>query len=275
MASGTATVDLGFGPSARTFAALARAGFRRYSTYRQAAFAAAFTNTTFGFLRCYVLLAVTGGGVAAGYDRAMMTSFVWLGQGMLGVVGLWGWTDLADRIRTGDVLADLLRPVAPVTNYLATDLGRAGFAMLARFVLPTVVGAVAFGLYAPRHLYTYPLFALSLLLAVVTCFACRYLINSAAYWLLDLRGVNILWILGSGLCCGLYFPLTFLPDWAFATIWLATPCPALFQAPLDVAVERGNPLLWIGGQLAWTAIMLLLAHVVQRRAERKLVIQGG
>ena len=45
------------GPRFAALAALARAGFRRYSTYRQATVAAAFTNTVFGFLRCYVLLA--------------------------------------------------------------------------------------------------------------------------------------------------------------------------------------------------------------------------
>ena len=41
-----------------TFGALAWSGFRRYATYRQATVAGAFTNTVFGFLRCYVLLAV-------------------------------------------------------------------------------------------------------------------------------------------------------------------------------------------------------------------------
>src|SRR5439155_10705349 len=57
-------------PSLRTYAALAAAGFRRYATYRQATLAAAFTNSIFGFLRCYVLLSPVAalGGSVAGYS---------------------------------------------------------------------------------------------------------------------------------------------------------------------------------------------------------------
>src|SRR5262245_15462414 len=42
----------------QTFVVLAKTGFRRYSTYRQATLAGIFTNSVFGFLRCYVMLAV-------------------------------------------------------------------------------------------------------------------------------------------------------------------------------------------------------------------------
>ena len=119
----------------RTFSALVSAGFRRFSTYRQATVAGLFTNIVFGFLRCYVLLAVAGS-AAIGYDLRQMATYVWVSQGLIATVGLWGDTGLSERIRTGDVVADLLRPVPPVVSYLATDLGRAGFAALARFCRP-------------------------------------------------------------------------------------------------------------------------------------------
>lgn len=96
------------------FVALSRAGFRRFATYRQATVAAAATNSMFGFLRGYVLLAATAGagGTAAGHDKRQLALFVRLGQGLIGVVGFWGWTDLADRIRTGEVVVDLDEPFA-------------------------------------------------------------------------------------------------------------------------------------------------------------------
>lgn len=229
--------------SFRTFAAITGSGFRRYSTYRQATFAGAFTNTVFGFLRCYVLLAVadaTADGLAGGYDRAQLATFVWVGQGLLAVVLLWGWSDLADRIRTGDVASDLLRPVNPVVTYLATDVGRAGFAMLTRFIPPVATGLIFFDLYLPRQWSTVALFALSVVLAVVGCFACRYMVNAVAYWLHDARGPMIAWVLGSSVLVGLYFPLRFLPDWAQVALWLGTPFPGLLQTPLDVLVERAG-----------------------------------
>src|SRR5262249_10771461 len=85
------------------FTAVAKAGFRRYSTYRQATLAGIFTNSVFGFLRCYVLLAVTAGagGTVAGYQGAQLVSYVWIGQGMLATIGIWDDLGLAARIRTG------------------------------------------------------------------------------------------------------------------------------------------------------------------------------
>jgi ABC-2 type transport system permease protein len=201
--------------------------------------AAIFTNTVFGFLRSAVLLAVAGAAAAAGYDEPRLVTFVWAGQGLIGVVLIFAPTELADRIRTGDVIADLLRPVDPVWRELAADLGRAGFAVLTRFVGPLVVGALAFELYAPRRLATYPLFACSMLLATIVCFACRYLVNAAAYWLLDARGPQVLWTLASGVLGGLYFPLWFLPRAAALTLIAATPFPSILQLPLDILVERG------------------------------------
>jgi len=274
-----ATVDVISWPRTRAFAALAAAGYRRHSTYRQATVAGATTNVVFGFIKTFVLLAVVGaGGAAAGYDADQIVTFVWVAQGLLMVVLMWGWTDLADRIRSGDVVTDLLRPLPPVVTYLAEDLGRAGYALLTRFVPPVLVGALVFGVRPPERWFTLPLFAVSVLLAVVCSFGCRFLVNAVAYWLADARGPMTLWMTASGVLAGLWFPLRFLPDGLTVAIWLATPFPGLMQTPLDVLVERDAAPLQCGLvalQAAWAAALLTACHRVQRRAERKLVLQGG
>ncbi|WP_307238957.1 ABC transporter permease [Catenuloplanes indicus] len=240
--------------------------------------AGAFTNTVFGFLRCYLFLAVAGGAAVAGYTPEQLVTYVWVAQGLLAVVLLWGPPELADRIRTGEVVADLLRPVHPVTSMLATDLGRAWHAVLTRCVPPVLTGLIFFEPYLPVRWHTGPLFVLSVLFAIVITFCCRFLINATGYWLLDVRGPIMLWTLGSGVISGLYFPLRFLPEPALLALWLLTPLPSLFQAPLDVLIERdATPVQLgiVGVQAAWTVIMLLLCRYVQTRAERRLVIQGG
>jgi ABC-2 type transport system permease protein len=259
---------------------LAKAGFRRFSTYRQATIAGIFTNSVFGFLRCFVITAVAvgGGGSAAGYAIPQLVAYVWIGQGLIATVGLWGDTTLATRIRTGDVVSDLLRPIHPIVTYLATDLGRAAFALLTRFVVPIVVGVIAFDFYVPHRASTYPLFVTSLVLATVLCFGCRYIVNATSYWLLDGRGPQIAWTLLATLLGGLYFPLRFLPGPAVETLWLGTPFPSLLQAPLDIAVERVSTLEavgYVGVQLAWLIVIFVAAAAVQRKGERTLVAQGG
>lgn len=256
--------------------ALAGAGFRRHATYRQATFAGAFTNTVFGFMRCYILLSVTdAAGRAAGYDSAQLVTFVWVGQGLLAVVNYWGTADLAEKVRSGDVVADLLRPIDLMTNYIATDFGRAAYAALTRFVMPVAVGLLVFDFYLPDRPQTYALFVVSTLLSVLVCATCLYVIALTAFWLMDLRGVTMMWIFAAGAGSGLYFPLPFLPDWLVTVLWVATPFPALMQAPLDVLVERGSAAALLGGQLAWLVVVFTVARLVQRRALQRLVIQGG
>ncbi|MFC7479688.1 ABC transporter permease [Luedemannella flava] len=217
-------------------------------------------------------------GTAAGYTSEQLLTFCWVTQGLIGVVALWGWNELGERIRTGAVVADLLRPISPVTSYLAVDLGRAGVALITRFVVPVAVGALFFDLYVPHRPATYPIFAVSVLLGVIVCFGCRFLLNATGYWLLDLRGITVVWLVASGLLAGLTFPLPFLPDWAVTALWVLTPLPSIMQGPLDILVERGDATragLTLAAQSLWAVVLLLICGYVQRRAERKLVIQGG
>jgi ABC-2 type transport system permease protein len=254
-------------------------GFRRFSTYRQATVAGLVTNIMFGFLRCYVLLAVAAvSPKVAGYDAAQLVGYVWAGQGLLGVVMLWGWTDLSDRIRSGDVVTDLLRPIHPGRQL---PRGRYG-PRRPRHDFPVLPGhgggAMFFDIYLPHEAISYPLFLVSTVLAVMICFFCRYLVNATAFWLLDIRGVNLAWLIMSGLMGGLYFPIRFLPDWIAALLWFCTPGPSLFQAPMDILVERDAvPIRFgiVGVQIIWALLLWWACHAVQRRAERKMVIQGG
>ena len=242
--------------------------------------AAVVTNSVFGFLRFAVMLAVidTTARTVAGYSEPQLATFVWAGQGLIGVVLLWALPEFAERIRTGDVITDLLRPIDPVWQLLAADLGRAGYAVLTRFVVPVVVGALAFDLYAPRRPLTYALFAWSMLLATIVCFGCRYLVNVTAYWLLDARGPQTAWTLTSGIFGGLFFPVWFFPHSVAIGLIAATPFPSVIQIPLDILVERGSlieQLGLLGVQAGWVVVLLALCRWAQKRGERKLVIQGG
>ena len=101
--------------------ALVAAGFRRYASYRQATLAGAFTNTVFGVIKISILFAAASaaGGTIAGYDRAALSTYTWVSQGLIAVVWVFAWTPVVDRVRSGDVAIDLGRPVHPVAAWLA------------------------------------------------------------------------------------------------------------------------------------------------------------
>lgn len=266
-------------PAPSTAWALVVAGFRRYATYRAATLAGAFTNTFFGVVKLAILLAAAAaaGGSVAGYDRAALSTYAWLAQGMIAIILAFPRGDQAERVRTGEIAIDLSRPVHPVAAWLAEDLGRAGQACLVRFLVPLAFGGLVFGLRVPERPETLPLFAVSLTLAVVVSFGARLLVNLSAFWLLDVRGLLTLFMVGSNVLSGLVVPVAFFPGW-LKVLAYSTPFPSMLQTPVDVAVERADRadlLAAIGVQVAWAAGLLALAVLVLRRGTRRLVVQGG
>jgi ABC-2 type transport system permease protein len=251
------------------------AGYRRYASYRQATLAGLVTNTVFGLLRVAVLVAVLEErGTVAGYDVPTAITYVWLGQGLLNVVLLWGDQELARRIRTGDVVVDLGRPWDLQAALLSTDLGRAGHSVILRLVPPAAFGAVFFPFRWPERPDTWLWFTVSVVLAVVVSFGIRFLLNASAFWLLDARGVLAVWGVVGGVLSGLVMPLAWFPEWARTALWL-TPFPSLFQSPIDVFTERGNALGVLAVQLGWAALLLVVGRAVLARGTRRLAVQGG
>lgn len=257
----------------RAYARLALAGFRRYSIYRQAMFAGLATNVVFGMLRLAVLTAAVSQAPIAGYDLATASTYVWLGQGLIAFVLLWGDKQLTERIRSGDVVVDLHRPWHLQPALFAEDVGRGAHSLLVRFGPPVAFGALLFPFRWPEPTVA-PAFALSLALALAVSFGLRFLLNATAFWLLDSRGLHGLYTLATSLLCGLAVPLAFFPDWARTALWF-TPFPAMIQAPIDVFLQHGPQWTVLAHQACWAVAVLAAGHLVLRRAVRKVVVQGG
>jgi ABC-2 type transport system permease protein len=254
-------------------------GFRRWATYRGAMAAGAFTNTIFGLIRAYITVGAIGaaGGTLAGYDAKAGITYAFLAQALIAPVNIFTWNEFALRVRTGDVAVDLARPVDPQLAYLASDLGRAAYSIIPRGLPPMLVGGLVFGLAMPTAALPYLLGAISLLLAVMVSFACRWLANLAAFWLLDLRGVMMIYVLASGLLSGHLLPVHWFPSW-LAAIANATPFPSIIQTPIDIVTGRAegvDALALIGVQLGWLVVALIAGRLVFAAGTRKLVVQGG
>lgn len=233
-------------------------------------------NVVFGFLRFAVLAAAlsAANGVIADYDIAAANTYVWIGQGLLGFILLWGTNELAERVRSGDVVVDLYRPWNLQSALLAEDVGRGGFALLTRLVPPMLFGMLLFPFRFPAQAHQWVLFLASALIALVISFACRFLIDLSAFWLIDNRGLYGFWNITSGLLCGLTVPIAFFPGWAREILWL-TPFPALMQAPIDVFLGHGNAVKILLYQVFWAVALLAAGHFTLQRAVRKVVVQGG
>ncbi|MFJ6824398.1 ABC transporter permease [Streptomyces niveus] len=265
----------------RLYAAVAAGGFRRYATYRTATAAGVFTNTVFGFIGAYTYIALWEQRPdLGGYDLSQALTYVWLGQALLMTCAMMGGgfeDELMERIRTGDVAIDLYRPVDLQLWWMASDLGRAGFHLLGRGIVPMALGALAFDLALPTRPTVWLAFLFSVFLGVVVSFAVRYLVALSAFWLLDGAGVGQIAFLAGLFFSGMLLPLTLFPG-ALGEIARALPWSSLLQVPADVFLERHTGWGLLGAfafQAAWAAALLALGRLLQTVATRRVVVQGG
>jgi ABC-2 type transport system permease protein len=261
----------------RLYVEVARRTYTRISTYRSATVAGVFTNTVFGFLLAYVLLAVyRQRSDVGGFDATDAVTFTFVAQGLLMVLGMFNDTEIADRITTGDVIVDLQRPYDHQAWWAGVSYGKAAYYLIFRGVPPFVAGALVFDLQLPS-LGGVAAFLVSVALAVGVAFGWRYLLQLTAFWLLDVRGANQLGWLAAQFLSGAFVPIVFFPDWLEA-LARALPFASMMQLPVEVWLGRYDGLDLVAVfalQLGWAAALVLAGRHVMSRAVRRVVVQGG
>ncbi|WP_245557935.1 ABC transporter permease [Nocardia thailandica] len=258
---------------------LAKAGFRKQAQYKLAMFAGLFTNCVFGFVRAAVMLAaVRAAGDFGGYDEGTIGAYVWLSQGLLGATQFMGPPiDLVSRIKSGDVAVDFLRPVDIQLGYLAADMGRAACTFGPRGIPSIAVGAATFGLSMPSSPLSYVLGVISVLLAVALSFLCLFAVALIGFWVVEIRGIRVLYQIVGTFLAGLFVPVHMFPEW-LRTIAHATPFPSILQAPIDTLsgrVEGAAALSTVLIQVVWVVAIAVLGRVLLRAGQRRLEVQGG
>lgn len=252
---------------------------RRYSTYRAATVAGAFTNTVFGFIRAYVLLAVWHARPhIGGYDATDAVTYCFLGQSLIMVLAIFGGElDLAERVRTGAIGVDLYRPVDFQAWWYAGDLGRGAYQMLVRGLPPFIAGALVFKLRVPHSPGLWLAFAVAVVLALSVSFALRYLVAMTTFWLVDNRGLETLAGVAALFFSGMLLPLVMFPAWLEPTA-RALPWAAMVQVPADVFLGKHSGIglvAALASQAAWALALLLIGRLVTVVASRRLVVSGG
>lgn len=255
-----------------------RLSYRRYRTYTAATLAGLVTNGFFGMVRSYVFLALyRERPVAEGYDLLDALTYVWLTQSLIMPVLMWGWLEIAQTIRTGDIASDLSKPFSYFGYWLSRDLGRAAYHVLYRSVPTVLLGSLLFDVRAPERLHTWLLFAVSVLLAVVLGFCVRFIINVSGFWATDVRGMNNLALVAVNFLTGFIVPLEFFPP-AVRGILEILPFAGMISIPINVWLEHAVGWEALGlllRQAVWTVLFVLACQLMLQAATRKLVLQGG
>ena len=262
----------------RLYLEVARRSFRRQTAYRAANLAGFLTNSFFGCLRSYVFIALFAvRPEVVGYDLGDALRYVWLTQALLMYTYLWGWWEVADSVRTGQIATDLAKPYDYYAFWLSRDAGRALYHLLFRGIPTYLAGVVLFGATVPTAPGIWLAFFATLVGAELVSFAFRFLVNLSTFWLLDYRGVGVVAGLFSTFFSGLLVPIAFFPDWLRTlSAWL--PFQGMLYLPTAAFMGKlAGPDLAaaLGEQALWFLALLALGRGLLGLATRRLVVQGG
>jgi ABC-2 type transport system permease protein len=263
----------------RLYWEVTRTTARRMATYRGATFAGIVTNSVFGFIQAYVLLAVwEQRPTIGGFDAADAVTFTFVVQGLLMTVGMFGGDqEMAERIHSGEVAIDLSRPYDYQGWWAAVAFGKATFYAWARGIPPFLVAALVFDMRLPSEPWMWAAFPVAVALAVGVGFCWQFVLQTGAFWLVDVRGLNQLgWITALTLS-GTVVPLVLFPD-GIEAVLRALPFASMMQLPVEVFLGKHAGVDLVGvflTQATWIVVLGYAGRLLLARAERRVVVHGG
>jgi ABC-2 type transport system permease protein len=229
-------------------------------------------------LRAAVLVALYGTSrQVAGLSLTDVVTYTGLTQAIIACLSFFGWWDVMESVYSGDVSSDLLRPMDYFSFWLARDLGRAVASLLTRGVTLILAYALVFDITVPESPGRWGTTGAALILSILTSFSWRFLVNLAAFWTPDARGVARLGYTLSWFLSGFLMPLRFFPEW-FVKACHLTPFPSMVNTVVEtyLGVLQGSDLLRaLAGQMIWVGLLSIACHFTLRAGVRKLVVQGG
>jgi ABC-2 type transport system permease protein len=270
----------------RPYLAVLSARYRMLLQYRAAALAGFVTQLFWGAVKLMVLAAFYA---VAGADQPMtfaqVAAYVWLGQALLGLLPWNVDPELQEKMLTGAVAYELLRPVDLYLFWFArtmalrtaiTTLRVVPMVLVAGLLLPSL-GLEQWSLPPPAGIVSGCAFAVSITATVLLASSITMILHIALIWTLSGRGFNNIMVGLVIVLSGMAIPLPLFPDWMQGFLYWQ-PFRGLADVPFRI--YSGNIALDAAGaeillQLAWTALFVAVGYRVLARAQLRVVVQGG
>ncbi len=270
----------------RPYVAILSARYRMLLQYRAAAFAGFVTQLFWGAVKLMVLAAFYA---VADADQPMtfaqVAAYIWLGQALLGLLPWNVDPELQEKMFSGAVAYELLRPLDLYLFWFArtvalrtavTTLRMGPMILVAGLLLPWL-GLTQWSLPPPPSVVAACAFIVSISATVLLASAITMILHIALIWTLSGRGFNNIMVGLVMVLSGMAIPLPLFPDWMQGFLFWQ-PFRGLADVPFRI--YSGNIALQSAGleillQLVWTGIIVGIGYRVLARAQLRVVVQGG
>jgi ABC-type uncharacterized transport system permease subunit len=182
-----------------------------------------------------------------------------------------------NRIRSGDIVFDILRPISWQQTLLADFAGTVAAQALAVGVPVLAISALILGFQPADSLVAGIMFIPSLLLGGLLSFGLVFLIMLLAFRFTQVSGIESAMRGFRPLLTGALVPLWFLPN-GVASAMEFLPFPGMTFTPLAIYVgeiEGTDMFAAVGMQIFWVSVLFGLGAFFAKRGVKNLSIQGG
>ncbi|MCM3179312.1 ABC transporter permease [Cytobacillus horneckiae] len=263
----------------RVYWTFAKKSFLRSAVYRFDVWSRLGSNIIFLLMWGSIWTALYAGKEeAGGVSFEAMLTYIVVSQFLTGVNGagtpLW---EIQEKVRTGDIALELMRPFDVPLRYLFADFGSVAFYIVTALLPLYTVIFIFMDVALPTDWLTWVYF----IIASVIGFLIRYCIEMSfgllTFFLVETGGIEDIFYFAMSLLSGSVIPLWFFPDW-LATIAIYLPFQGIYYIPNSIFIGEiaGLEILTsIGIQLFWVAVTYLVLRLIWSQASKKVIVQGG
>ncbi|MDQ0648533.1 ABC-2 type transport system permease protein [Microbacterium natoriense] len=214
--------------------------------------------------------------VVSGIERADAVGYAVLGALFAVVFQPWQFSTLQSRVRTGNIVFDIMRPVGIVTQATAAQLGTS-LANLPKVIVCLVLALSIGSVPASSTWWQTIAFAVSTVFGLTIAIQCNLIVGMTAFWTTEASGAYVIYNMAAAFCSGSLIPLWFMPD-GLADVLRLLPFSAQIFTPLSIWFDRSPGWNIVGElllQIGWILLLSLIAYLVNMRAVHRTVINGG
>lgn len=197
----------------------------------------------------------------------------------LGLSNAFGFNEmfLQDKVHSGSITNEFLKPVNFVLRMLSENAGEGIFKIVFNFVPAVCFTLLYTKLCPPKSVLHLLLMLFSVVLGYLILWLISFIIQTWCFWLFSVWGIITIKNVFVNILSGALIPLWFMPP-VLQKIISYTPFQSIYFTPVQIYlgnVEGVELLTSVGVQFLWIAVLGLIANAFWKKGVKKLVIQGG
>ena len=250
--------------------------------YRVAAFAGCVCQFVWGFMQIMMYHAFyRTNATAFPMSLEEISSYIWLQQAFLALFMAWLMeNEIFDSIVDGNIAYELCRPINLYNMWFSRSVANRISKAILRCV-PILFAAVflpkGYGIMLPKGAINTIMFFFTMILGLLVTVALCMVVYMLTFFTVSQQGLRIFFVSSVEFLAGEVIPIPFFPEGLQKVVELL-PFASMQNVPLRVySGNLSNHAMWkaICMQILWLIVLFVLGKLIERKALKKVTLQGG